>query len=69
MHVRDIFWPNGLFVLSHKHTLPYDQRDQRAIKAIHAGDILHVRCKTYDLEQTKDELRAILGCSGEETEF
>ncbi len=69
MHVRDIFWPNGLFVLSHKHTLPLDQRDSRAVKAIHAGDILHVRCKTFDIEQTKEELRAILGCCGEENEI
>ena len=65
-HVRDIFWPTGLFVLSHKHTLPIDQRDQRAVKAIHAGDILHVRCTTYDLKQTKEELKAILGCCGDE---
>lgn len=69
MHVRDIFWPNGLFVLSHKHTLPIDQRDQRAIKAIHEGDILHVRCKTYDLSQTKEELEAILGSSGDDNEI
>ena len=68
MHVRDIFWPNGLFVLSHKQTLPEEQRDKRAPKAIHAGDILHVRCKTFDLEQTKEELTAILGSCGDENE-
>ena len=61
MHVRDIFWPNGLFVLSHKHTLPIDQRDKRAVKAIHEGDILHVRCTTFDAQQTEEELAAILG--------
>ncbi len=61
MHVRDIFWPNGVFVLSHKHTLPVDQRDKRAVKAIHAGDVLHVRCTTFDEERTEEKLKDILG--------
>ncbi len=61
MHVRDIFWPNGTFVLAHTHTVPIDQRDKHAVKALHASDVLHVRCTTYDEEQTKEELRAILG--------
>ena len=61
MHVRDIFWPSGTFILSHKRTLPEDQREKRAVKAIHAGDVLHVRCTTFDVEQTKEELVAILG--------
>lgn len=65
MHVRDIFWPNGMFVLSHKHTLPIDKRDKRAVKAIHEGDILHVRCTTYDLGRTQEELCAILGKGAE----
>lgn len=61
MHVRDIFWPNGVFVLSHKHTLPVDRRDKRAVKAIHEGDILHVRCTTFDVERTEEKLKDILG--------
>lgn len=61
MHVRDIFWPTGLFVLSHKHILPEELRDKRAVKAIHAGDILHVRCTTFDEERTIEKLKAILG--------
>ena len=61
MHVRDIFWPTGLFVLSHKHTLPMELRDKRAAKAIHAGDVLHVRCTTFDEERTIEKLKAILG--------
>ncbi len=61
MHIRDIFWPNGTFILSHKHTLPVDKRDKRAVKAIHEGDILHVRCTTFDEKQTREELTAILG--------
>ncbi len=61
MHIRDIFWPSGTFVLSHKRILPDEQRDKRAVKAIHEGDILHVRCTTFDEEQTKEELAAILG--------
>jgi H+/Cl- antiporter ClcA len=61
MHIRDIFWPNGTFVLSHKHTLPADQRDKRALKAIHEGDVLHLRCTTFDEKSTKEKLVAILG--------
>jgi len=61
MYVRDIFWPNGLFVLAHTHTVPIDKRDKHAVKALHASDVLHVRCTTFDEEQTKAELVAILG--------
>jgi H+/Cl- antiporter ClcA len=61
MHIRDIFWPSGTFVLSHKHTLPLDKRDKRAVKAIHEEDILHLRCTTFDEKQTRDELLSILG--------
>ena len=61
MHIRDIFWPNGTFILSHKHTLPEDKRDKRAVKAIHEGDILHLRCTTFDEKATKEKLVAILG--------
>jgi len=60
-HVRDVFWPNGLFVLAHSHTVPVHSRDKHAVKAMHASDILHVRCTTYDEAQTKEELNAILG--------
>ena len=61
MHIRDIFWPNGTFVLSHKHTLPEDKREKRAVKAIHEGDILHLRCTTFDEKATKEKLVAIIG--------
>ena len=61
MHVRDIFWPNGLFVLSHKHTLPIDMRDKHAAKAIHECDILHVRCTTFDEKHTEEKLKLIIG--------
>ena len=61
MHVRDIFWPNGLFVLAHTHTVPIDQRDKHAVKALHPSDVLHIRCSTFDDKQTKEDLNAILG--------
>lgn len=61
MHIRDIFWPNGTFVLSHKHTLPEEKRDKRAVKAIHEGDVLHLRCTTFDEKATKEKLVAIIG--------
>ena len=60
-HVRDIFWPNGLFVLSQTHTKPIDEKDEHAAKALHESDVLHVRCSTFNEEQTKEELVAILG--------
>ena len=61
MHVRDIFWPTGLFVLSHKPVLPEELRDKRAPKALHESDIIHVRCTTYDEARTVEKLKAIIG--------
>ena len=61
MHIRDIFWPNGLFVLSHKHTLPPEERDKRSPGSIHEGDMLHVRCTTYDAAHTEEKLKLIIG--------
>ena len=34
MQVRDIFWPTGLFVLSHKQVLPEEQRSKHSPKAL-----------------------------------
>lgn len=60
--VRDIFWPNNLFVFSVKHT---DDRDatiaEADAKAIRAGDVLHIRYSTYDDAKTIEELRALVG--------
>lgn len=61
MHVRDIFWPTGLFVLSHKPILPVEQRSKRAPKALHESDIIHVRCTTFDEARTVEKLKAIIG--------
>lgn len=61
MQVRDIFWPNGVFVLSHKHTLPIDTRDKHAAKAIHERDVLHIRCTTFDEKHTEEKLKLIIG--------
>lgn len=61
MHVRDIFWPTGLFVLSHKPIHPEELRDKRAPKALHESDIIHVRCTTYDEARTVEKLKAIVG--------
>ena len=60
--IRDIFWPNQLFVLSVRH----DDRQKESSKAdggkeLCAGDILHVHCTTYDEKQTMSELEAIIG--------
>lgn len=60
--IRDIFWPANLFVLSVKRREKQDaQVDEHGGKAIREGDILHVRYSTYDEEQTRTELIAIVG--------
>ena len=61
MQVRDIFWPTGLFVLSHKQVLPEEQRSKHAPKALHEGDIIHVRCTTFDAARTEEKLKDIVG--------
>lgn len=59
--VRDIFWPNNLFVFSVRHT---DDRDATVAeddaKSIRAGDVLHIRYSTYDNDKTMEELRALV---------
>lgn len=60
--IRDIFWPNSLTVLAVKHDETREHEvDMYGGKAIREGDVLHVRYSTYDEEQTKDELYAIVG--------
>lgn len=59
--VRDIFWPNNLFVLSVKPSNKISMIDANGGKTMHEGDILHIRFQTYDLEQTKKELTDFIG--------
>jgi H+/Cl- antiporter ClcA len=60
--IRDIFWPNNLFVLSVKFaTRDHVEVDEHGGKAIRANDVLHVRYSTYDPQKTLDELLAIVG--------
>lgn len=59
--VRDIFWPNNLFVLSVKPSHKVSMIDASGGKTMHEGDILHIRFQTYDLEQTKKELFYLIG--------
>ena len=60
--IRDIFWPANLFVLSVKKN-PQAQAvvDEHGGKVLHAGDTLHVRFVTYDLQKTKEDILAIVG--------
>lgn len=61
-HVRDIFWPPSLFVLSVKHQEPISPANVKHTgKAICEGDVLHVRYTTFDEERTMAELEAIVG--------
>lgn len=59
--IRDVFWPNNLFIFSVKHT---DDRDATVAehddKAIRAGDVLHIRYSTYDEARTLEELHALV---------
>lgn len=59
--VRDVFWPAGVFILSQNHKNPYKEDDDHTAKAIHAEDVLHVRCTTFNAERTEEELAAIIG--------
>ncbi len=60
--IRDIFWPANLFVLSVKHDeTKAAEVDAHGGKALREGDTLHVRYSTYDEEQTREELIAIVG--------
>ena len=60
--IRDIFWPNNLFVLSVRH----EDKQNKTSKAdggkeMREGDVLHIHCNTYDKKQTLSELYAIIG--------
>ena len=60
--VRDIFWPNNLFVLSIHHsadsTAIVSESEDRSIRT---GDVLRVRYTTYNPAATEAELEAIVG--------
>ena len=60
--VRDIFWPANLFVLAvRRDTEHKEEMDERGDKTLRVGDTLHVRYETYDPDETKRELYAIVG--------
>lgn len=60
--IRDIFWPQNLFVLSVQHGKKHGAEvDEHGGKEIREADILHVRYSTYDEEKTAEELMAIVG--------
>ena len=60
--IRDIFWPANLFVLSISHDKSRKTIvDEHGGNAILEGDILHIRYSTYDDEDTKEQLYAIVG--------
>lgn len=60
--IRDIFWPANLFVLSLRHNERQSaQVDEHGGKIIKQGDILHIRYSTFDENETRHELTAIVG--------
>ncbi len=60
--IRDIFWPANLFILSVKRCETKNaQVDEHGGKELRKGDVLHIRYSTYNEEQTRAELIAIVG--------
>ncbi len=59
--VRDILWPDNLFVLSQQHTDSDPQADVHGGKTIRAGDRLEVRYTTVDQQATMAALNDIVG--------
>ena len=59
--VRDIFWPARLIVLSKKRPDNLPRVDEHEAKEMHAGDVLHIRCETFDENSLNNDLAAILG--------
>lgn len=59
--VRDIFWPNNLFVLSITHNKNAPVVDSEGGKVIQELDILHVRFVTYNIDETTKELINLVG--------
>lgn len=53
--IRDIFWPDGLFVLS------VDKKGALGGKTLHEGDRLKVRYASFDEKRLQQELTAIAG--------
>lgn len=53
--IRDIFWPDGLFVLS------VDKKRALGGKTLHEGDRLHVRYATFNEKRMQKELVTIIG--------
>ena len=60
--IRDIFWPHNMLILSVQHDNTHN-RDPKAHggKELQSGDVLHIHCNTYDVEQTRVELESIIG--------
>ncbi len=56
---KDIIWPSNLSVIS-KSSRKLDNKNRDA-ETFYEGDVLHVRCETFDEAQTKKTLNAILG--------
>ena len=59
--IRDILWPNNLFVLSIKHADSTPRVDEHGEALIKVGDMLHVRYSTFDKNRSKYELLNLVG--------
>ena len=59
--IRDILWPNNLFVLSVRKNDLAVEISEHGDKNLNPGDKLHVRYSTYDNQLTRNELLALIG--------
>ena len=60
--IRDVFWPNGLHVLTLRHVdVDHPHGKAEGGREMREGDLLHVHCQTYDRAHTMEELCAIVG--------
>jgi len=60
--VRDVLWPSDLIVLSVRRADNHSvMADELSEATLHAGDVLHLRYPTYNLDVTHKEISAIVG--------
>lgn len=62
---RDVFWPPNCLVLQVTHTKGGPRMDEDGEKVLRLGDTLRLRVQTYDLENTKNLISALINAKPE----
>ncbi|MGM9972122.1 MAG: chloride channel protein [Anaeroplasmataceae bacterium] len=66
MQLRDLLLPVNCVVISIQRKAKHHfKMDNSGDKIIYSGDIITLRCQTYDVLETKDELESLLGIQQE----